>query len=175
MSDNKQYSLYIKQNEVEESISNKENPSMSYIIFQNNELLRKYEEMASELNDAKKQIEELEEDIDKMQKSKTFLQGLAKNSYILKNHQVEIADYYKYTNTLTNYLILFINVCSIGQYMCFIFDINPILFLAIQLATTFIFVKQFVLLLPDNVKNAKIEFDTIQKATDHIMELIDES
>jgi hypothetical protein len=178
----KQYNLVLKPNEIEENVIKKEDSSIAYIIYQNNKLIEKYEEIKGDNEKLKVQYNELEEDLERMEKSKIFLQGLCKNTNIIKKNQSTIIDTFRFTNRLLFGYIIFIHIFSLGFSMIsFFYNQNaPMLFSILQLSTTSTIVCGFmynsdVQMKVDKLQSAKDEIVLIETATDHINDIIDDS
>lgn len=83
-------SMFFCQSDIEKNIQSKDkdkdDKSTQYIIHQNNVLQTKYVNLLKEFNELKAEKDLLEDDNDKLQKSKTCLQGHVKNEYIRANN-----------------------------------------------------------------------------------------
>lgn len=169
----KQYNLVLKQNDIDENVLKKDDASIAYIIYQNNNILSKYEEIKKDNEELKKECTELEEDIERLEKSKVFLQGLAKNYSIISNNHLSIQKYYKQK---LFYILTYMTVVHIYSMFYLLFQfmdvtIFPLVFLQLS-AGAYIFVK-YVFHVPEYVKKAKHETQSIEKSNDHITDLID--
>jgi hypothetical protein len=112
--------FFIKQNQIEEAISKTEDTSTAYIILQNNILQSKYIEIVKLNVELTNKYEELENDNDALQKSKTCLQGHVKNEFYRAENYKSLEDFK--TKTISKFIkLLFIcNLISIF-YMMLIF------------------------------------------------------
>ena len=90
-----EYNFFIKPTEIEETVKNKDDKSTEYIIFQNNVLHSKNNELTQQLNVSIHEKDELEDYSDKLEKSKSFLQGISKNQYLLSREKDKEIVYYK--------------------------------------------------------------------------------
>jgi len=69
--------------------------SASYIILQNDILHKKYDSMIHELNGVKQERDELDMDNDRLQKSRTCMQGYIMNEHIRASEYKKQVDMYK--------------------------------------------------------------------------------
>ena len=60
----------------------------------------------------KKELSEIEEDFEKMQKSKVYLQGLAKNNNIICNHRVTIQKHQQKINIYMTVYTIILQICQ---------------------------------------------------------------
>tara|TARA_B110000037_G_scaffold57559_1_gene70194 strand:+ start:6917 stop:7477 length:561 start_codon:yes stop_codon:yes gene_type:complete len=74
--------LFIKQTDIDNNVLNKDDSSTAYIIYQNNIIQGKYHKLISEFNELRNEKDTLEEDNDRLEKTKTCLQGHVKNEFI---------------------------------------------------------------------------------------------
>ena len=84
--------LNITINGGEEDTHKKQDVYENYIINTNQELKREIDELKDELNELKVTSDELEEDLAKEEKSKTYMKGLMHNLYDMKNKAFQIND-----------------------------------------------------------------------------------
>ena len=90
-----EYNFFIKPNEIEETVKNKDDKTTEYIIFQNNVLHSKNNELTTQMNEMNNEKNELEDYSDKLEKSKSYLQGISKNQYLLSREKDKEIVYYK--------------------------------------------------------------------------------
>ena len=87
--------MYFSSNGIREQVLTKENPSMEYIIFQNNELHTKLSNLKDEYNELEVEKNEKEEEVDGLTKSRTTLQGYVKNEYELAMNWRKLSNIYE--------------------------------------------------------------------------------
>ena len=75
--------MFFPQSDIKKSVLGKNDASLSYIIFQNNELHTKYVEMKDMLQQFEHDKDEQEMEIESLTKTRTCLQGYVKNEYEL--------------------------------------------------------------------------------------------
>lgn len=95
----------------------KDSSSVSYIIMQNDILHQKYDAMKTELNELKVEKDELEIDNDRLQKSRTCLQGYAKNEFIRATEYKKLNQMYKNAIKLLTHYFYTCNMISIAYIM----------------------------------------------------------
>lgn len=175
-------SMFFCQSDIEKNMQNKEkdDKSTQYIIHQNNVLQTKYVNLLNEFNELKAEKDLLEDDNDKLQKSKTCLQGHVKNEYIRANNYKIILKHK--ANCLSVFLILFFvyNVIAL-MYMTIPLltnDPNKIIALivtvmAIHVVFLYYGVVYFKRIDDKDVKKLFIENKEIEESNKYLEELVD--
>jgi hypothetical protein len=171
----KEYNLVLKQNDIEDNVLKKDNASVAYIIHQNNNILSKYEEIKNDNEELKRNISELEDDNDRMQKSKVYLQGLAKNYSILAKHRLTIQKHQKKMLFFAFAYICFLQVLSIFLLILQLAKLSMFPFVMIQFASFAYVSVKYAFKEPKHVDFAKKEIGIIEKSNDHINDLIDDA
>ena len=106
-----EYSLFIKQSDIDNVIqNNNDDKSTAYIILQNNELHSKYSVISKELSEITNEKLDLEDYNDKLEASKSHIQGITKNQYLISQEKSKETAFYKdcyqymYENYFYSYL-----------------------------------------------------------------------
>lgn len=73
--------LFFKKEDIDKSLSSKEDPSTAYIILQNNMIHKKYIDLVAKYNSLLEQKERLDDDYDALSKGRICLQGHVKNEF----------------------------------------------------------------------------------------------
>ena len=174
--------MYFSSNGIREQVLTKENPSMEYIIFQNNELHTKLSNLKDEYNELEVEKNEKEEEVDGLTKSRTTLQGYVKNEYELAMNWRKLSNIYE--KSIKKYEKLWILSVSLNILlvilMSFIFNNNlRFTLLFVYLSTYAYFNGKKVYELRNYFKeneiiiNSKNEIKKINKGNAYIQELID--
>ena len=119
--------LFISQQEIDKKVLNKEDSSTAYIILQNNVLQEKYDKISKKLYDITNVKDTMEEDNDRLEKSKICLQGYVKNYFTLASNLRKIADVQKtitkickkiaFESNLTTFIIAFLSINNYSFYI----------------------------------------------------------
>jgi len=179
--------LYVKKSELTEHVLKKD-PSeqfQSYIIFQNNNLIEKFENIKNELVAQNQKFDALEDDFDHLTQSKSNLQGM------LKNMNLQIVDLKQLTNIYEeklhyhSLLIAFFVFCQIITFFITIYCAHLQIglaklvgFLIGLLSLQFGLILEFIIKMKHsfnhNSTNIKNTLKTLDKSNEHIYTIIDE-
>jgi hypothetical protein len=88
--------MFFSTNEIKKTVLPKDDTSTAYIIFQNNELHTKLDELKKEMNEMAEEKNEMETEIGSLTRARTCLQGYVKNEYELAASWHSLATSYKY-------------------------------------------------------------------------------
>ena len=175
-------SMFFCQSEIDKTMQSKEKDDKStlYIIHQNNVLQTKYMNLLAELNDLKVEKDLLEDDNDKLQKSKTCLQGHVKNEYIRANNYKTILKH------KSKHLSLFLNLFFAHNAIATIYMIIPFLamdpdytmaliisVMTVHVASLYYGVVYFRRTNDQDVEKLIIENTEIEKSNKYLEELVD--
>jgi hypothetical protein len=177
-----EYNLFIKPSKVEEVLTNKDDKSTEYIILQNNTLHSKHEELKEDIARITTERDELDSLNDNLSRSKSYLQGIAKNQYLLSQERSKQVVYYKdnieecYNNQM------YIHLLSVPYILMILFRIlNYKVMVAVMIITmtgqSHLFHKNYkwkkdLPYHPDIIK-IDAEIKVLDKSNDHLHELID--
>ena len=95
MDTNGPVNMFFSTNEIKKNVIPQEDKSTSYIIFQNNELHTKLEELKKEMIETNEEKNEMETEISSLTRARTCLQGYVKNEFELANNWKQLASSYK--------------------------------------------------------------------------------
>ena len=178
-----EYSLFIKQSDIDNVIqSSNDDKSTTYIILQNNELHSKFIAISQELGELRNENDELEEYNGKLEKSKAHIQGITKNQYLISQEKSKEINFYKesyqyiWTNCLYSYA-LHIPYNFLLMFSIFSFKVKFAIFLVTYSYYTnkcieiYKFRKDF--LNGKKITDIKEELQSLDKSNDHLHELID--
>lgn len=174
--------MYFSRKGIEKNVLPKDNSSTAYIIFQNNELHTKIEEMKTELNEVTVERDEKESEIDSLTKTRTCLQGYVKNEYELAMNWKTLATFYEKQNTFyekkwcLSYLInalLIILLTFIQSFQIRVTIVSLYVPLMLYFNTKYVLVMKHAEKKEDNVKDAKEKIEKINKSNIYIEELVD--
>lgn len=179
---NKEFNLFIKPTEVEDVIANKDDKSTAYIILQNNTLHSKHLEMLEELKEVTNEKDELESLNESLDRSKSCLQGIAKNQYLLSQEKSKQVEYYKRQVNTMYMQSEFLHFLTLPYILLIMFHISnfKILIASVICITTVqinayyenhLFIKN--LSKNEDIKKIEDEIKTLDKSNDHLHELID--
>ena len=174
--------MYFSSNGIREQVLTKENPSMEYIIFQNNELHTKLSNLKDEYNELEVEKNEKEEEVDGLTKSRTTLQGYVKNEYELAMNWRKLSNIYE--KSLKKYEKLWILSVSLNILLVimisFIFNNNLRFTLLFVYLTSYAYLNgkkiyELRVYFKENevIINSKNEIKKINKGNAYIQELVD--
>lgn len=106
--------------------------SEAYIILQNDILHEKYDSILKELNELRTEHDDLETDNDRLQKSKTCLQGYVKNEFF------RASEYRKQNKMYKNALKLSTKYSNISNAMAFIYGCVPLILGSVYVSAGFL-------------------------------------
>ena len=174
--------MYFSRKGIEKNVLPKDNSSTAYIIFQNNELHTKLEELKKELNEVTVDRDEKESEIDGLSRTRTCLQGYVKNEYELAMNWKTVATFYEkqvniyekkwcmsyMINTLFMIMMTFIQsfqfrVTFVCLYVPFMFYLN----------TKYVIMMKNESKKDETVKDSKDKIEKINKSNIYIEELVD--
>lgn len=173
--------LFIKQNDIDNNVLNKDDSSTAYIIYQNNVIQGKYHKLISEFNELKNEKEMLEDDNDRLQKTRTCLQGHVKNEFIKATCYKDLLDN---TTVIVNEQMRMFLICNLMSifYMLIPF-MNLTYYYSITLLFTIVSIHSSIIFktytkihkLNTNERILQIKEDIveIEKASTLIEELVD--
>lgn len=176
----KPISMFFCQSDIEKNSLNKEDKSTQYIIHQNNVLQTKYVNLLQEFNELNAEKELLEEDNDKLQKSKTCLQGHVKNEYIRANNYKMILKhkakclsaflilFFVYNVIATIYMIIPFLTADPNYIMAFIITVMAVHFGFLYYGTVY-----FKRINDQDVEKLVIENKEIEDSNKYFEELVD--
>ncbi len=175
--------LFFKQDDLDKNVMNKDDTSTAYIIFQNNAIQAKYTSLLKDHENIKNDRDLLEEDNDRLQKSKTCLQGYVKNEYIRAGCYKGLLKVYKEANKCRHKMILVGNIAAIVYGMLalslltFNMYVRMTIFIGVSTGHAFIFYKQFtkarMLLEKGTLKEYTKEIAEIEKSSKLLEDLVD--
>ena len=113
MSNSQPVHLFFKQDDLDKNVMNKDDSSTAYIIFQNNAIQAKYTTLLQEHESVKNERDILEDDNDRLQKSKTCLQGYVKNEHMRAGCYKGLLRINKEANKCRHKMILVGNLAAI--------------------------------------------------------------
>ena len=87
--------MFFSTNDIKNKVIPKEDKSTSYIIFQNNELHTKLQNLQKEMNEVNEEKTEMENEISSLTRARTCLQGYVKNEFELATNWKFMASSYK--------------------------------------------------------------------------------
>lgn len=90
---NTEIKLIMKDNDIRD-VLNKDDPSISYILLQNNELLKKYQDIVEENKLLRDSMDDIEEYNGTIERKITNMKGLIKNVYSLYKNYKSISELY---------------------------------------------------------------------------------
>ena len=174
--------MFFSSSEIKEKVVPKDDVSTAYIIFQNNELHTKLENVKNDLIEVTTEKDELENEVDSLTKTRTCLQGYVKNEHIIGSNWKKIAMCYhsvlkKYNKNMNiQYLVNIIFVLLISSIINYELRIS----IAIIYSTSNIYVnyKRGIELNKQWLQNVDIlgyqtEIKNLDKSNSYIDELID--
>lgn len=175
-------SMFFCQSDIEKNIQSKDkdDKSTQYIIHQNNVLQTKYVNLLKEFNELKAEKDLLEDDNDKLQKSKTCLQGHVKNEYIRANNYKMILKHK--AECLSAFLILFFvyNVIASMYMIIPLLTADPnyivasiITVMAVHVVFLYYGTVYFKRINDQDVKKLVIENKEIEDSNKYLEELVD--
>lgn len=100
--------MFFSTNDIKKNVIPKEDTSTSYIIFQNNELHTKLQELKNEMNEVNEEKADMENEISSLTRARTCLQGYVKNEFDLARCWKTLALSYK------DHIVKFEKVCVIS-------------------------------------------------------------
>jgi hypothetical protein len=171
------------ENELKKEVLSKDDPTTSYIILQN----RKYQEMIEDITNEnitmKKDLEEQENELDSLMKSKTCLQGYIKNEYEFALNWKFIANFYKEIGensfkwislfVVSNFMSIWIGLLAVSNlyYLKMYISFANLVFMVV-------FAKYMLLIHYTLNKNKEInkiieEIKKIEKSNQYLQDLID--
>ena len=173
--------MFFPQSEIKKTVLGKDDASLSYIIFQNNELHTKYMEMKDMVQEFEHDKDEHDMEIDSLTKTRTCLQGYVKNEYELAQNWKILAtkfeDIYKailssFKMTMLLNMAMYMVIVSI--YNLHIRIVLNMLYGTIQIVYMRKKLKEFKNMY-DNEDLTKIKDDIkrIDKSNIYIQELVD--
>ena len=178
-----EYSLFIKQSDIDNVIqSSNDDKSTAYIILQNNELHSKYNALSREITELASEKEELEDYNDKLERSKSHIQGITKNQYLISLEKSKETAFYKncYQYLYINYLescLLHIPYNFLIIFSIFSFKVKLSIFF---ITYSFFFNRSFDVykfrkesLTGKKITEIKDELTNLDKSNDYLHELID--
>ena len=179
---NKEYNLFIKPTKIDDIIANKDDKSTAYIILQNNTLHTKYQEITQKNTELTSENDELESLNDSLERSKSCLQGVAKNQYLLSQEKTKQVEYYKYQVHNCYDQNKLINILTIPYVLLILFHItNFKVLLTIMIIISSSQINQYIentkwmkqLTNNENIVKIEEEIKLLDKSNDHLHDLID--
>ena len=173
--------LFFKQDDLDKNVMNKDDASTAYIIFQNNTIQAKYTTLLRDHENVKNERDVLEEDNDRLQKSKICLQGYVKNEYIRAGCYKGLLRVHKEANKCRHKMILVGNLAAITYGMLslltFTMYVKITIFVGVSSAHAVIFYKQFMkarsLLEKGTLKEYTKEISEIERSSKLLEDLVD--
>ncbi len=175
--------LFFKQDDLNNNVLNKDDASTAYIIFQNNTLQSKYTTLLRDHENIKNERDVLEDDNDRLQKSKTCLQGYVKNEYIRAGCYKGLLRVHKEANKCRHKMILVGNVAAVMygvlslSLLSLTMYVRMTIFVCVSSVHAVIFYKQFVkarsLLEKGTLKEYTKEIAEIEKSSKLLEDLVD--
>ena len=178
-----EYSLFIKQSDIDNvTQNNNDDKTTAYIILQNNELHSKFNAITRELSVLTGERDTLDEYNDKLEKGKSHIQGIAKNQYLISQEKSKEIGFYKdcYQFMYSHYL--YSSLLHIPYNFLLIFSIFSLkVKIALFFATySFYFNKSIDVYkyrkescTGKKITDIKDELKSLDKSNDHLHELID--
>ena len=173
--------LFFKQDDIQKQVIEKDDSSTAYIIFQNNAIQAKFTNLLQEHEIVKNDRDSLEEDNDRLQKSKTCLQGYVKNEFIRAGCYKSLLKVNKEANKYRYQMILVGNLASVVYAMIALCNVTLyskfIVITGTATVHAFYFYKQFMkakaLVDKGTLREYTREISEIEKSSKLLEDLID--
>ena len=184
MTNKPEYSLFIKQSDIDNVIQNSnDDKSTAYIILQNNELHSKYSVISKELSELTSEKDDLEDYNDKLERGKAHIQGVTKNQYLISQEKSKMIDFYKnsYQYMFQKYMFQQILIHIPYNFLIVFSIFNLKIKVAIFILTYSIFLNQALDVYKhrkefrygNKITDIKDELTNLDKSNDYLHELID--
>lgn len=171
------------ENELKKEVLSKDDPTTSYIILQN----RKYQEMIEGITNEnitmKKDLEEQENELDSLMKSKTCLQGYIKNEYEYALNWKFMANFYKEIQDNSFKLISLFVIGNLISIWIGLIAITDLYYLKIYISfanlifmvvfAKYMFMIHFTLNKNKEINKIMEEIKKIEKSNQYLQDLID--
>ena len=171
------------ENEMRKEVLSKDDPTTAYIILQNGKYQQMIEEVTNENISLKQTLEEQENELDSMSKSKICLQGYVKNEYEYAQNWKFISTFYKEIMNKSYPMItafILANMISIIIGMIGVSNINHLkMFISISNAVLVVVYTKYMYMIYHAIyKNKEIlkimeEMKRIERSNQYIQDLID--
>lgn len=171
------------ENDLKKEVLSKDDPTTSYIILQN----RKYQEMIEDITNEnitmKKDLEEKENELESLMKSKTCLQGYIKNEYEYAQNWKFVANFYKEIEDtsfkwislflLANFVSLWIGLIVLNDlyYLKMYISFANLVFMIVF--AKYMFMIHYTLNKNKEIKKIMEEIKKIEKSNQYLQDLID--